>query len=233
MLDHYKSGDGTIPAEDSMKPAARVSTFLLVTAITLVGVLPDAGVADDKPQEKPKSQLLPDDPKAVAARVKALSESAPQGGKLAAYLNCGTQRQSAAGKDVTISWKSGQPYLFRSEAKDVPATQPTIFFDANRVAFELAGLDRARRYMVGLTWWDYDAGGRTQMVTVGSPDERTVRIGVPAIGLPNYTESGQLPGQRQFHLPVTFAREGRMSLVVQKVTGANTVISELWVWQIK
>ena len=47
------------------------------------------------------------------------------------FLNCGTQRESTAGKDVKIAWKSGAPYVFPSEAKGVPATQPTIFFDAN------------------------------------------------------------------------------------------------------
>lgn len=212
-----------------MKRTAGVSTFLLFAGIAVVGVVPVAGAAEDKPEVK----LIPDDPKAVAARVKSLTESAPKGAKLVAYLNCGTQRESIAGKDVKIAWKSGEPYLFRSEAKGVPATQPTIFFDANRVTFELAGLDRSRRYMVGLTWWDYDAGGRTQMVAVGSPDGRLVRMAVAAIGLPNYTATGQLPAERRFSLPVTFARDGRMSLVVQRVTGANAVISELWVWQLK
>ena len=212
-----------------MKRTSSVSTFLLIAGVALVGVVPVAGAAEDKPEVK----LLPDDEKAVAARVKALAESAPNNAKLAAYLNCGTQRRSVAGKDVTISWKSGTPYLFPSQAKDVPDTQPTIFFDANQVTFELAGLDRSRRYVVGLTWWDYDAGGRTQMVAVGSPDGRLVRMAVPAIGLPNYTVAGQLPAQRQFNLPVTFAREARMSLVVQRVTGANVVISELWIWQLE
>ena len=212
-----------------MTRTASMSALLLVVAAAVIGVTPVAGAAEDKPEVK----LLPDDPKAVAARVKSLSESAPKDAKLVAYLNCGTQRRSTVGKDVAITWKSGEPYIFRSEAKDVPPTQSTIFFDANRVTFELAGLDRNRRYMAGLTWWDYDAGSRTQMVAVGSPDGRLVRMAVPAIGLPNYTDAGQLPGERRFNLPVTFAREGRMSLIVQRVTGANAVISELWVWQLE
>ena len=212
-----------------MRRTAGVSIRLLVAGIAVIGLVASAPAAEEKPAVK----LLPDDEKAVAARVKSLTESAPKGASLVAYLNCGTQRLSAVGEDVKIAWKSGEAYIFRSEAKNVPSTQPTIFFDANRVTFELAGLDRSRRYMVGLTWWDYDAGGRTQMVAVGSPDGRLVRMAVPAIGLPNYTVAGQLPAQRQFNLPVTFAREGRMSLVVQRVTGANAVISELWVWQLE
>ena len=206
-----------------------LSLLLLLAGVLVIGRVPIARAAEEKPELK----LLPDDEKAVAARLKALSESAPKGAKLAAYLNCGTQRQSTAGKDVKIAWKSGEAYMFRSEAKGVPATQPTIFFDANRVAFELAGIDRSRRYLVGLTWWDYDAGSRAQMVAVGSPDERLVKMAIPAIGLPDYTASGKLPAERRFSLPVTFARDGRMSLVVQRVTGANAVISELWIWQLE
>ncbi len=212
-----------------MKPTASVSILLVATYIAAIGHPPIAPAAEEKPEVK----LLPDDKKSVAARVKSLTESAPKGATLVAYLNCGTQRQSAVGRDVKITWKSGEPYIFRSDAQGVPATQPTIFFGADRVEFELSGLDRSRRYMVGLTWWDYDAGGRAQQVAVGSPKGRLVRLAIPAIGLPNYTVAGQLPAERRFSLPVTFARDGRMNLIVQRVTGANAVISELWIWQLE
>jgi len=59
-----------------------------------------------------------------------------------------------------------------------------------------------------------------------------VRLGVAAIRLPDYKQSKQLPAERRFQLPVVFAQEGKLRLVVQRVDGANAVIGELWVWQL-
>ena len=53
----------------------------------------------------------------------------------------------------------------------------------------------------------------------------------PAIRLPNYRDAGQLPAERRFALPATFAQDGRMQLTIACVTGANAVISELWIWE--
>jgi hypothetical protein len=185
--------------------------------------------AEEKPAEV---TLLPANPEAVAERRRALSEAGPRGARLVAYLDCGSQRQSAAADPVKITWIPGQVYQFRSEAPGVGPTQSSVFFDAAQVVFDLDGLDRAKHYLAGLTWWDYDDGGRTQSVVAGSPDGRLVRLAVSAIRLPNYTSDAQPPDERRFHLPVVFARDGRMRLSVEQVTGANVVISELWIWQL-
>ena len=132
---------------------------------------------------------------------------------------------------MKIALAEGKPYRFAAEAEGVAPTEPTIFFHESQVVFEISGLDRSRRCMMGLTWWDYDDGSRTQSVLVASPDRRRVRLAVPAIRLPNYTTDGQPAMERRFSLPVTFARDGRMQLVVLGVTGANAVVSELWIWQ--
>jgi hypothetical protein len=176
--------------------------------------------------------VVPGSPEAIAAREKALAEKAPKGAKLAAYLDCGTQRESTTSGTVKIVCVSAKPHQFLNEAPGVPATQATVFFDAEQVVFEIRGLDPAQRYLAGMTWWDYDNSNRTQSVLVTSPDERLVRIAVPAIRLPDYKDSRLLPAERRFQLPVTFAQDGKLRLAVQRVDGANAVISELWVWQL-
>lgn len=176
-------------------------------------------------------ELVPGNPAAVVARQQALSENAPKGATLAAYLDCGCQRESAGAGPVKIVCVSAKPYRFPIEGADVPATQATVFFDAEQVVFEIQGLDRTRNYLAGMTWWDYDNGNRTQSVLVGSPDQRLVRLAVPAIRLPDYKDSRLLPAERRFQLPVTFSQDGKLRLVVQRVDGVNAVISELWVWQ--
>ncbi|MCX7670550.1 MAG: hypothetical protein N2439_10825 [Anaerolineae bacterium] len=176
-------------------------------------------------------ELVPGNPAAVAAREQAIAAKAPEGAKLAAYLDCGCQRESGGVGPVKIVCVSAKPYRFPVEGADVPPTQATVFFDAEQVVFEIRGLDGARNYLAGMTWWDYDNGQRTQCVLVSSPDQRLVRLAVPAIRLPDYKDSGLLPAERRFQLPVTFSQDGKLRLVVQRVDGANAVISELWVWQ--
>jgi hypothetical protein len=188
---------------------------------------PRPGAAADDSQAV---KLISASREAIAGREKSLAEKAPKGAKLVAYLDCGTERESAAIDKVKIVCVSGKPHQFASEAPGVPATQATIFFDPEQVVFEVRGLDRARRYLAGLSWWDYDNSSRTQSVLVGSPDGRLVRLAVPAIRLPNYKDSKQLPAQRQFQLPVVFSQDGKLRLVVQRIDGANAVISELWIY---
>ena len=71
------------------------------------------------------------------------------------------------------------------------------------------------------------------MVLVASHNMRNVRIAVPTIGLPDYTKSKKLPAHKQFTLPATFAKDGKMQIAVIHAAGANAVISELWIWQLE
>ncbi|MHB8955049.1 MAG: hypothetical protein ACYC4U_18905, partial [Pirellulaceae bacterium] len=171
--------------------------------------------------------------KVVAQRIKDLEQACADTGKLVAYLNCGSQIKSTPSDGVQLTWVPSQVYLFPSQEAGIPATQASVAYDTTRVVFEITGLDPQRHYDVGLTWWDYDNGQRTQMVTVGSPGHRQVHMAIPAIRLPNFKEAGQKPAEKRFSLPVRLARDGKMQLIVHQVTGANVVISELWIVQRK
>jgi len=214
-----------------MRRLIRVAWLLAIMAGLAAGPGPGRSSIARAADDPADVTVLAAEADALAARQTSLADAAPEGTKLVAYLDCGTQRESSTSEEVKITWVSGKPYRFQSEAAGVPATQPTIFFDESEVVFRLDGVDRARRYTVGFTWWDYDDGGRTQSVLVGSPDGRLVRLAVSAIRLPNYESDGQLPAERRFQLPAVFARNGQMRLTVQRVTGANVVISELWIWR--
>lgn len=204
-----------------------------VAAALAVGMALLPGSVLTAAEAPPEPKLIPVDPKVIEAREKSLAKATPEGAELVAYLDCGTQRESVTTDRVKIILKQGKPYLFRSEAKDVGPTEPTIFFHELQVVFKITGLDRTGRYLAELSWWDYDDDSRTQSVVVGSPDSRLVRLAVPAIRLPNYQTDAQKPARRRFSLPATFARDGEMQMTVGRVTGANAVISELWIWQMK
>jgi hypothetical protein len=176
--------------------------------------------------------LIPVKPEVLAARQKAISEKAPKGAKLVAYLDCGSQRESQEGGPVKIRSLGGKPYQFPEEAKTLSPTGSTIFFDTAELQFEIAGLDPARRYVGAISWWDFDNSGRTESILVGSPDGRHVRLAVPGIRLPDHQFSKQPPVDRKFPLPTSFAQEGKLRVRVQLHSGANCVAGEIWVWQI-
>ncbi len=215
-----------------MRRTTRLVLFFAAAFVLRPGALLETSSAARAADNPAEPKLLPADPAAIAAREKALAEKAPKGAKLVAYLDCGAQRESQGAGKVKITWVPGMVHQFLSETKGVPPAQATIFFGESEVVFKIAGLDGDRRYMAGLTWWDYDNGGRTQSVLLSSPDGRSVRLAVPAIRLPNYIADKQLPAERRFALPVVFAEAGRLQLTVQLVTGPNAVISELWIWQL-
>ncbi len=203
-----------------------MSRWLSMSCVCVV-LFATAAFAQDPPK------LIPVEPKVIADREKSLAENGPEGAKLVAYLNCGCQAESTTTETVKITWVPSLVYQFPSEVKEIPPTQSTVFFAGNEVVFKITGLDRKKRYMTGLTWWDYDAGARTQSVIVGSPDSRLVRLAVPGIHLPDYEINKQLPAEKRFILPVSFSRGGEMKLSVRRVGSTNAVISELWIWEVE
>jgi hypothetical protein len=183
------------------------------------------GMAQDPAEPK----LIPVEDKVIQSRVEELKKACDETRQLVAYLDCGTQRESVPAEGVKITWVAGKPYRFASEAADVPETLSTVAFDESRVVFEISGLDPQKQYEAGVVWWDYDDGQRTQMVTVASPDRRQVQMAIPAARLPNFKNAKQKPESKKITLPVRMARDGKLQLLIQPVTGPNAVVSEIWV----
>jgi hypothetical protein len=213
----------------------RAASFCVVLAA--LGAIPfPVAAAEETSATESKPKLLPASPEELAARQKQLAEAAPEGAKLLAYLDCGSQWESSAPGNaeapVKIVCTDAKPHRFANEVEDVPATQARIFFSEGDIVFDVVGLDPRKQYRAGITWWDYDNGGRTQSILATSPSRRMVRFAVPCIRLPDYEASGRLPGERQFSLPATFMRDGKMQLIIQRLAGANTVISEVWIWEL-
>jgi hypothetical protein len=180
-------------------------------------------------QDQSEPKLIPVEEKVIQTRVEELKKACDDTRQLVAYLDCGTQRESVPAEGVKVTLVSGKPYRFASDAVDVPETLTTVAFDETRVVFEISGLDPHKQYEAGVIWWDYDDGQRTQMVTVASPDRRQVQIAIPAARLPNFKHAKQKPEGKKIALPVQMARDGKLQLLVQPVTGPNAVVSEIWV----
>jgi len=169
-------------------------------------------------------------PRIVADRKKTIAARRPHA-RLVAYLNCGGQLKSTGTPTVEIAQQNGSAYQFPVADDHVPLTQATVVFDGERIVFRVTGLTATKHYTIGLTWWDFDDGGRTEMVVARSLDGKRVQLIVPAIRLPDYETDRQGPAEKVFTVPAHFAAKGGLEILVDKVTGVNAVVSEVWVWQ--
>ena len=66
-----------------------------------------------------------------------------------------------------------------------------------------------------------------------SLDGKRVQMILPAIRLPNYRDAHQPPATKTFKVPANYAADGGLEILVDNVAGANAVVSELWIWQLK
>lgn len=165
-----------------------------------------------------------------SSRVKEIEKSLEPGEKLLAYLDCGGDTKLENTLKITVL---GEPKTYRfgedAPVPGVPVSQQTIFYDKDNVGFLFEGLDRAKKYRLHLTWWDYDAGGRAQSLIVRSPDENQIRILRPGKSLPNFTKNAMLPETVSLPLPMAFVRDGKLRLDVKMDAGPNALISEIWI----
>lgn len=165
-----------------------------------------------------------------SSRVKEIEKSLEPGEKLLAYLDCGGDEKLENTLKITAL---GEPKTYRfgedAPVPGVPVSQQTVLYDKDSVGFLFEGLDRAKKYRLHLTWWDYDAGGRAQSLIVRSPDESQIRILRPGKSLPDFTKNAMLPETVSLALPMAFVRDGKLRLDVKMDAGPNALVSEIWI----
>jgi hypothetical protein len=114
------------------------------------------------------------------------------------------------------------------KVENLPPTQRALAFSDVSLKFEVKGLDPAKRYSLGLAWWDYNNAQRMQSISGKGRKEARVFKLMETTLLPNYTAARQLPGTVTLEIPQELSRLGELSLTIQKEGGANAVVSELW-----
>ena len=168
------------------------------------------------------------DREAIATRTTQLTGG---GRRVVAYLAGGLQSRSlGAGPVVLIQTNcAGASWTWPGADRlpDIPATQRQVAFGASRLDFTIEGLDPARRYVLCLTWWDFDGGGRSQSVFALGPHGRQQLL--QAQTLPPWSKSHEKPALLEIGLPAGVIVSGRIRFQVVKETSANCVVSEAWV----
>ncbi|OVE82140.1 hypothetical protein BVY04_01775 [bacterium M21] len=164
------------------------------------------------------------DRRRLTARTKQL-DGFDKSAQLRAYLDCGLVTKSDGKKPVKIALVKGSNYFFK-EAIGIAGTcwsEADIAHEAEQVVFNVSGLAKAGRYKVGISWWDYDNGGRTQSVHCG-----TKQVIVP-IKLPAYKGGKELPNRVFATIPSDQIKNGKVTISIKRESGTNALISEIWI----
>jgi hypothetical protein len=178
-----------------------------------------------------KVAVTPAQKQATAQRKVELNQRAPNGYCLACYLDCGPEEQSRDGDGAEIQQISGFPWLFYEGSAPAPPRCAAITFHPEKVIFEVSRLDPRKTYRLGLTWWDWDSGGRVQSVRVASCDGKLSAVLLDKMALPNWTHDKQKPAEHILTIPPALVACGKIRIIIQKEGGANAVVSEVWVWE--
>ena len=128
----------------------------------------------------------------------------PRRGTLA-YLDCGGP--AAAGALQVVR---GSPWNFGG----AQAALGTCVFDTNAVVVRAQGLDPAKTYRLGLSWWDASRDGRVQSVLING-----------TAVLERHRLTGE-PEERMFEAKPDAA--GAIELRVRRDETVNAVLSEVW-----
>jgi len=150
------------------------------------------------------------------ARRKALAAQLPAGARIAAYLDCGVEKQDKSADGVSLRVLNGQNWSWKGEAANPAAL--TIAFAGGSLKFEASGLKPKLNYQVGFTWWDYDANGRAQSVWIGGK-QVLAKTALP---------STQGPAMLTLAVPAEAIKNGKVAIEFRGEGKSNVVCSELW-----
>ena len=157
------------------------------------------------------------------ARRTAIVAGLPPGTALRGYLDAGAERVNHEADPVRIRVVRGADYSWPGSGSSAQRAAASILFDGKHVDLELTGLDPARRYTLGFSWWDGDGKGRT--MSVQADDARVVEQRVLPKG------PAPAPGAESIQqvLPKATHADGTVRLTFTLDAGENAVVSEVWI----
>ncbi len=156
----------------------------------------------------------------VTAPLDATHPNLPRGHTMAAYRDCG----AATDTDIAIARTKGESWAF----PDHKGPLGTVDFDAERVEFEITGLQAGRDYVLGFTWWDADAQGRIQSVRVAPGKDGAWTTALPATQPLAFNAGEGTWARVLLPLPAAMTAAECMRVAFVCEAGPNAVVSEVW-----
>ncbi|MFH1265041.1 MAG: hypothetical protein ABIK89_04895, partial [Planctomycetota bacterium] len=174
-------------------------------------------------------------------------------GRLAAYVDCGTETAKGehelrveslaaaaggkvksadgAGGVVSLRLLTGKPCTFSVPEEIAASCFATVTFDPKEIVFEASGLDPKKFYTLGFSWWDYNNDGRVESVCVEAGDETRTRL-LDKQPLPAFVDKNALPEEKALPVPERAYAAGTMRIsFANEAAVPNAVVSEVWLWE--
>lgn len=148
----------------------------------------------------------------------------PQGYRMALHLNCGGSERAVTAGDLSMTCLNGTEYVFPG----IKGTLGSVFYDPERVTFQLDGLRPDGDYVLGFTWWDADNGGRVQSVQLAAGASGPWQTVLPPVRAAAF--HADKPTWARVLLPLTapYDQGGSLRVAFVKEIGPNAVVNELW-----
>ena len=171
-------------------------------------------------------ELTPKDQEAIAARI---AELGAEKGHVVAFLAGGLQSQSEGTGPVAIAQNGDLSWTWPNADKvpGIPITQQQTATGELCLNFTIEGLTPGRSYTLGMTWWDFDATGRSQ--SVFAADGTGWRKLLDEQKLPAWHQGGEKPATVEMQLPAEALSKGLIHIQVRRNGKGGSVVSEVWV----
>jgi uncharacterized protein len=147
----------------------------------------------------------------------------PNGYGVVAYLNCGAAQSAPENTTPAINLVKGQPFTF----PEVEGAVGTVAFDAEKVVYEISGLNPKSEYVLGFTWWDADDSGRMQSVGL-SKDGATWDTVLPAVHPAAYNKDKSTWARVLLPLIDPYSANETLQVAFVNEGGPNAVVNELF-----
>jgi hypothetical protein len=160
----------------------------------------------------------------------ALAKRAPQGYRLACYLDCGPDSVDGAKGGPLLRLLGASTYFWAGAEQVADVRFGSVFFDSGRVIFEATGLNPKKSYQIGFTWWDFDHDTRAQSVVLATGKGENEVKTLEKTKLPSGTAK-QPPDEKTVTVPAELYRDGSLRISFRNEAQPNAVVSELWLWE--
>ena len=198
-----------IPAPEAVD--ALLDALPSATEVQRMGLI--ASIASHRKQGTPHSFVeCPDNP------------MLPDDYTIVAHLNCGVQARTSLPDGPRLELLDGEPWMF----KDTSGPLTTVAFHSDRVVYRAAGLKPDRRYVLGFTWWDVDAGGRVQSISFQSSAESELVMALPPSPVAAYNHGRPTWARCLLPVPDELFHDGSFRVNFKREAGPNAVVNEIW-----
>ena len=215
-------------------PSVRAAMRKLMDTTKDQQVTADAAALDDEAMKAPppdaaQTALQYDKARSDATKA-ALAKRAPQGYRLACYLDCGPDSVDGAKDGPLLRLIGGGTYFWAGAEQVADVRFGSVFYDGGRVIFEAGGLNPKKSYQLGFCWWDFDHATRAQSVILATGKGESETQVLDKTKLPSGA-SRQPPDEKVLPVPQELYRDGSLRITFRNEAEPNVVVSELWLWE--